>query len=395
MLRASPKKRQERRLSKPLVTENVVSSRQKYLTKGSWLKLPFLALASLLALFYAKDWQSSAEMIIDVDFYAEIHTETPTARRTARPAPKEPTKINIEKDLIDMNPVTVWRELLESPGPLNSKKIVIEVGVHKSLECIRAAEMGYWAHCFEPSPISYQRLLDGIKSQPADTRSRVTPHQKVVGSISGDRLPFRATGGTGDHVGEYDMWNMEKDHSKNEGRYGKRGKIIQMPTKSLDDFIANDLEGDKVHMLKIDVQGFEPEIFSGMEESIEDASIDYIIFEFWPRGMDLHEDTKDQCSGHKNIDRLVASGYTLYALAAKSLSGSPASCVMEDEGPLRPFENVSALDYCRWFFELEEKYPSKDYKYGYWSDFLAVAPGKTWPGLTVTDSRQATHLRKN
>merc|ERR1711935_153339 len=149
-----------------------------------------------------------------------------------------------------------------------------------------------------------------------------------------------------------------------------------------------ELEGDKIYLLKVDTQGYEPAVISGMEQSIKDASIDYIIFKFWPRGMDLLADTKDQCSGHKDIDRLVASGYTLYALSVESHSGAPGHGATQDEGLLRPFENVSSLDYCRWFFELEQKYPSEDYKFGYWSDFLAVAPGKTWPPAQ-TDSNQA------
>ncbi len=44
-------------------------------------------------------------------------------------------------------------------------------------------------------------------------------------------------------------------------------------------------------------------------------------------------------------------------------------------------------EYCEWFFNLEEKYPSKagegevqsKYKFGYWSDFLAIAPGVNLP----------------
>lgn len=46
-------------------------------------------------------------------------------------------------------------------------------------------------------------------------------------------------------------------------------------------------------------------------------------------------------------------------------------------------------EYCEWFFNLEEKYPSPSkagegevqskYKFGYWSDFLAIAPGVNLP----------------
>lgn len=56
---------------------------------------------------------------------------------------------------------------------------------------------------------------------------------------------------------------------------------------------------------------------------------------------------------------------------------------LREEAELRPFDGSSTKEYCRWFFELEEKYPSpaglEEYKFGYWSDFLAVAPGKILP----------------
>lgn len=60
----------------------------------------------------------------------------------------------------------------------------------------------------------------------------------------------------------------------------------------MDHFIAENviiiMIGDAaVHLLKVDTQGFEPYVFSGLARSILFAVVDYIIFEFWPRGMDL------------------------------------------------------------------------------------------------------------
>lgn len=40
-------------------------------------------------------------------------------------------------------------------------------------------------------------------------------------------------------------------------------------------------------MLKIDTQGFEPLVFSGLKRAIQERRIDFIITEFWPKGMDL------------------------------------------------------------------------------------------------------------
>lgn len=193
------------------------------------------------------------------------------------------------------------------------------------------------------------------------------------------------------------MWGMKprradpppEGESPEERR--KRGTIIQVPTIRLDDFIANDItvggeDHHKVYLLKIDTQGYEPSIFSGLEESIKDASIDYIIFEFWPRGMDLMANTNNECSGHKVLDQLLASGYTLYALGLESHPKAPLTGTqLKAEARTRPFTvKTTTREYCSWFFELEKKYPSKataeeEYKFGYWTDFLAVAPGMALP----------------
>jgi FkbM family methyltransferase len=296
----------------------------------------------------------------------------------------------IEASLSGWNPLDVWDSLLKSSslsdGTKKKKQVVIEVGVHSPKQCINAAELGYDTHCFEPSPKSFNRVENGVKKTRSDTRDRIHLHNEAVGSTSGQTIPFHSTGGTGDHVGEYDMWKMKRRYESNSVEDSKkRGTIVHVPTVRLDDFIgSDDIDGDKVFLLKIDTQGFEPSIFNGLEKSIKDASIDYIIFEFWPRGMDLLADTSNECTGHKILDQLIASGYTLYALSVESHPRAPLTRqTLQAAAKTRPYKVQSTKEYCQWFFELENKYPSKvgeeEYKFGYWSDFLAVAPGVDLP----------------
>jgi len=303
----------------------------------------------------------------------------------------------IRKELLNKGPLDLWDALLEgaqkeavaaeaSGRPL----VAVEVGVHSPLHCVHAAQVGFQTHCFEPSPKSYKRMVEGkggVNEQPPDIKARLVPHQEAAGPESGKILPFHSTGGTGDHIGEYDMWRMEKRNVPVEGESAldkkKRGEIIEVPTMRLDDFIQNDVKGGEVHILKVDTQGFEPSIFSGLTDSVRSHSIRYIIFEFWPRGMDLMADTKDMCSGHKILDMLIEAGYELYALGIESHPKAPlyGGADLKREGAKRPLDKGTEA-YCRWFFDIERQYPSKEgeeYKFGYWSDFVAVAPGVTLP----------------
>eukprot|EP00574_Skeletonema_japonicum_P014105 CAMPEP_0201726376 /NCGR_PEP_ID=MMETSP0593-20130828/9412_1 /ASSEMBLY_ACC=CAM_ASM_000672 /TAXON_ID=267983 /ORGANISM="Skeletonema japonicum, Strain CCMP2506" /LENGTH=416 /DNA_ID=CAMNT_0048217851 /DNA_START=32 /DNA_END=1283 /DNA_ORIENTATION=- len=298
--------------------------------------------------------------------------------------------VKIDAKLSAMNPLDVWESLLKSSSSKKKeqkkKQTVIEVGVHSPKQCINAAELGYDTHCFEPSPPSYTRIERGVHKTPPKTRDLVHIYNTAVGDTSGQTIPFHSTGGTGDHVGDVDMWQMKRQFvSRSDVDRRKRGTVVQVPTVRLDDFIAGDsIVGDnEVFLLKVDTQGFEPSIFLGLETTIKGASVDYIIFEFWPRGMDLLSDTSNECIGHKILDQLIAAGYTLYALKVESHPKALKLQSLNAEARTRPFTVGSTKEYCEWFFNLEEKYPSKtgeeQYKFGYWSDFLAVAPGVKLP----------------
>lgn len=253
-------------------------------------------------------------------------------------------------------------------------------------------------HCFEPSPKSYARIADSkkLKNVAEKVKARIMLHQEAVGSLSGGMVSFHSTGGIGDHVGEYDMWAMEK-RRMDAPPSRKRGEIIEVPTMRLDDFIGNSVRGGKVYLLKVDTQGYEPSIFTGLRDSIQSRAVKFIIFEFWPRGMDLLADTPGECSGRKVLDMLLEAGYELYALNLEAHPKSPLSKTrdgrrnMQREAMTRPMTKGTEA-YCRWFFELEERHPSREgeeaYKFGYWADFLAVAPGVKLPLEKIIQDRE-------
>ena len=44
-------------------------------------------------------------------------------------------------------------------------------------------------------------------------RTRIVPHCMAASNVLGSSIPFYSSGGTGDHVGEMDMWRMERKGS--------------------------------------------------------------------------------------------------------------------------------------------------------------------------------------
>jgi len=324
--------------------------------------------------------------------------------------------------------------------------VVIEVGAQSARQCLLAAQAKFHTHCVEPSPKSFKQMQreiyreleveaaaaaaaaaaaenvntnnhdrGGENSEILTTSSGRFIHlyNAAAGSESGKTLDFFTTGGTGDHVGEFDMWNMKPGKMPDEFPPEKRGEVIKVPSIKMDDLILyNKVQPfelqimnhpklgkgnkkkakaffppppkiDQVFALKIDTQGFEPSVFSGLSESIEQHKIQYIMTEYWPKGMDLiggqfSKDSTQQCKLSVEIlNTLLDADYTLYAMP---LVAHPKAYINDDmnkamnDWKRRPLHSIEAdCMYLRQ--EMEKLFPNDEYHMGYWTDILAVAPG--------------------
>lgn len=154
-------------------------------------------------------------------------------------------------------------------------------------------------------------------------------------------------------------------------------------------------------MLKVDVQGHEPSVFSGITKSIREHKIDLVLTEYWPpKGIDFMNDSmgarKECLKPVGMLLMLVDSGYTLYALAGlvdprAPKDGALARMKRHNKG-IKMMPINSLMDHCMWFYDLERKYRDGDgmaqtggiYEFGYWTDILAVRPGFKFPVAPVT-----------
>jgi len=321
---------------------------------------------------------------------------------------------SLSKELVQLAADDVWKALLRKghyelnslhPLPTKAQNLVsIEVGMHLLNQCMYAAKNNFTAYCLEPSPKSYQTILQRFqyhsKLNP-DAAKRINLYNVAAGNTTGTMIPFTSQGSTGDHIGstQLDMWMMKVIPQTN--TTSSSSNSINVPTVKLDDLIENKIKPtdtyntintitedtdetasiqdniDKIYSLKIDTQGFEPSVFSGLSSSIQNHKIQYILFEYWPKGMDLLQysnlDTKcDEISSTAPLQQLAKAGYALYPLQVVTHPKYPKEAkkyIESQEG--RPFGDFKS--FCMWHYEIDKLFPSTEYHMGYWTDILAIS----------------------
>lgn len=290
-----------------------------------------------------------------------------------------------------------------------SKKLhMMEVGMHSPNQCLNAAKKNLQAHCVEPSPVSSERIKNQIKK--SRFKKNVKFYQLAASHKSGLSLEFMSKGGTGDHVGGggIDIWKMTKTAVE-----VKKQEIVTVKSVAIDDIINNKVgpsvdyglntinaeerKIDRLFLLKVDTQGHEPSVFSGLHNSIREHKIDFIMTEYWPKGIDFMNDQlgpETECNKSVEILQLLLdAGYILFSMSILAHPSSPKTNLAA--GKVRLYNRnpdrmpMSTLrEHCMTFYDFERKYRDDDqfYEMGYWTDILAVRPGFSFPEEPSTKS---------
>lgn len=297
----------------------------------------------------------------------------------------------------------IWEDILlkgvEEMKKNGYKKnlVVFEVGAHAAKQSLTAAKQKFHAHSVEPSPPSFNRIKRGMihaLAKDASVGEFIHLYNFAAGSQSGGMLDFKTTGGTGDHVGEFDVWNMKAGKDPDHYPDSKKGKMVQIPSIKLDDIVyynkvrptsvkglesgSNPPEIEHVWAIKVDTQGFEPQVFAGLKESIKARKFQYVLTEYWPNGIGLLNNSMDnKCQlAVEMLTRLDAAGYKIYALPAvahpKGKEDQRVLTAMSQWSD-RPLHDAEAD--CQYFLDFEKRFPNPNYHMGFWTDFLAIAPG--------------------
>ena len=193
----------------------------------------------------------------------------------------------------------------------------------------------------------------------------------------------------------------------------EKGNNVVVKSVAIDDILNNKIEPtidyemketgkserkiESLYMLKIDVQGHEPLVFEGVQESIRKNKIDMILFEYWPKGIDFLNDnlgTERECQVPvRMMHQIVDAGYKMYALAAMYHPKAPLDTARKEiieynSGRISDHLN-SVEDHCKWFYKLDSLRDGKMedglvYEFGFWTDILAVRSGFRFPTPPTT-----------
>ena len=153
-------------------------------------------------------------------------------------------------------------------------------------------------HAFEPHPVNFRHLMGRFSED-----RRIKLYQAGLGATSG-KLRFIVS-----------EWNRTKGDNLPTGMAGYLAakfvarcpddgkKCVTLPVVTLDETLSQ-----HVDVLKVDVQGMEPEVFKGAIGLIKHFGMDVILTEFSPSLMPQYHD------GQQYLQLLEAMGYYLVVL---------------------------------------------------------------------------------
>jgi hypothetical protein len=152
---------------------------------------------------------------------------------------------------------------------------------------------------------------------------------------------------------------------------------VAVQTISLDNVILALPPQQAVLLLKVDVQGYEAQVFKGLQRTLAAGRVRYILFEYWVDAIDVMSNhAPGSCSAVDNIlQPLTAAGYDLFDL---SLQAHPlAGRSVMDRWVDRYYLPLGGMAQCRWYAERGARQrQNTSYGMGYWTDVLAVFTGE-------------------
>jgi FkbM family methyltransferase len=151
----------------------------------------------------------------------------------------------------------MWRDLLREGGNLGGHVVAMEVGMFRAKQCLTAARAGFEVHCVEPSPDNFANIQYTVSKKDREIQNRVHLYNAAAGDVSGTNVFFHAGGGTGDSVRPF----ADEKNTGNDRAIKSESNLVKVPSLRLDDIVANTTDG--VFALKVDTQGFEPNVFAG------------------------------------------------------------------------------------------------------------------------------------
>jgi FkbM family methyltransferase len=157
---------------------------------------------------------------------------------------------------------------------------VIDIGAHVGYYSLLAARVvGSTGRVisFEPSPGNFDLLVNNIRLNRLGTV--IQAENAAVGDVCGELDLYLSSYNTGDHR----MYSTLSDDDEifNAGALRQRVRVAVL---ALDEYL-DERNISKVDIVKIDVQGAEMDVFSGMKKTFLRNPQLLLFTEFWPHGL--------------------------------------------------------------------------------------------------------------
>lgn len=181
--------------------------------------------------------------------------------------------------------------------------IVLDVGANIGAHSLHLAKLVGDAGrviAFEPTNYAYAKLLKNLKANP-DLDKRVTPLQMML-------TDKRGAGNVPDAF--YSSWPLVKDQSRHDEHGGRLMPASGAKAGTLDDELAS-MALDRLDLVKLDIDGFEPRMLRGAGECLRRWS-PIIVMELAPYVLE-----EQQSSIEELVEILAGNGYSLFSLDGK------------------------------------------------------------------------------
>jgi FkbM family methyltransferase len=179
--------------------------------------------------------------------------------------------------------------------------VVFDVGANIGLGTCRAARLaaGGVVHAWEPDPRSFHNLKYNVE---LNRLHNVHLHRCAVGDTTGSRALHEV----------HELNRGMNRFLATAGEAGGAGSLVDVTT--LDNEVSR-LGIDRLDVIKVDVEGFEPLVIEGAAKSIERFR-PLLVVELTEANLNLH-----QVSAKSFVERLEAMGYN----GADAMTGASAS----------------------------------------------------------------------
>jgi len=177
---------------------------------------------------------------------------------------------------------------------IDKKSIVFDVGANMGVVCHWFAERCHQVHAFEPHPVNISTIQSQMELR---NNPNITLHRYALGKEETQM--------------ELYVKSFHGHHSLGDVDNSPTVDKILVDVRTMD-AVFEELKLERIHFLKIDVEGFESDVLSGSSSILKKKKIDYILFELQETILKSIQRTSEEV-----FQILFDSGYQIIDLNGK------------------------------------------------------------------------------